>query len=711
MKTIHFLLTALFALNFVYIKAQCNASGSHYTASYPAGWTFTQIGGGGNSPSTDCGDNNQGNIYGSGTAATFFTARGGREMRLSRDIPMLSNQNWTMDFTLHIQAPAAAGLLKNNSPAVVLASVSSEQGPIKSGCVSAPGDDICVSCVDYNPYTAYPFTAMDAMWVSLTSTPASGCQEDQTDKNWQIVAYARDNGSWSSSSTPISIPSGVNADYYIRLERTSPTTATISVCSTPNYSTHLSGSPQCFTIPQDVLDLDALNHEVHAEGYCYRVFNGSVDHLKIDNNLSCSLQALTPSFVAPSSVCQGQPITLNAAANAGLPISSHNWALQECDATGNVTGSLWWSMPITGQPAPSYTIPASTPGVTITCGKHYKVFLFVRNCGADVITSKIIYINCMPVIQTSPPITICQGQSTTLSVSYKGSTNYTVVWKSISPTEQTLYNGPVSNSSINVTPSVTTNYQVTMTDNVTGCSSTASVTVTVSSINPIFAITNTTNPGYYTISATPVDLNGYNTPSGFQYGWTIEELNGLGNPYYGISSISGTTCWWNYPTSETFLGFVSTGTGTYTQSPGPACGSVPGKFLYNHTYRITRLVLNNFCTPKQYSTIITTTKSGQVITYEDKNAPDMTDQFGEAKAETDNITIFPNPSTGIFTIEFEEGADASSIEVTNSLGQKVKSFEVKGERSELNLKGYTKGIYIVTITSKGSTSTKKIILE
>src|SRR5687767_1693791 len=101
MKIVDYLVTALFALSFVQLKAQCTAAGSHYTAN-PTGWNFTHIGPAASAPSLNCEDNKQGTIYPFGTAIYFVTARGGREMRRSRNIPPVSNQSWTMDFTLHI---------------------------------------------------------------------------------------------------------------------------------------------------------------------------------------------------------------------------------------------------------------------------------------------------------------------------------------------------------------------------------------------------------------------------------------------------------------------------------------------------------------------------------------------------------------------------------------------------------------------------------
>jgi hypothetical protein len=714
MKIFNYLLAALFALNLVQVKAQCAATGSHYTASYPTGWTITDLGDGTGTLSTSCGDNHNGTFYLAGTAAYFYTARGSRELRASSPIPVVNNTSWTMDFTLVINPSYyPPTLLATNSPSVVLAALTADQVSLQTSCSTPAGGDFCTTC------GTYPNTNTDAMWVYLTSNPPSDCGESQAGKNWRIVAAARDGNGTQNNSTAISIPTTAGT-YYIRLQRTNTGQAVVSVFANSNFTGHLAGSPQCLSIPGTVSDLDVLSHEVHSQGFCRRVFNGVVDHVKIDNGVTCPLP-LSPSFtMSSSSVCVGQSFTVNGSASTSgtsIPISSHLWVVEECDVNGNQFGPVWFGPGINGAPSGNYTInPATvaTAGVNMQCGHYYKVSLVVQNCGNGwAPASRVLYVNCPPAIKLKGSTgTICKGDQAGLTATITGgSGNYTMTWQQISPWGGTIYSGPPS--SIIVTPTVTTTYQVTIYDNVTGCSSTAQWTVTVVDVDPTFSLfVNTANPGYFTVSLTPNDLTGYSLP-GFQYGLTIEELDGSGNPLYWNSSMGGTTCWWNYPTAETFLGFVSTTTGPlFTQIVNPPCGSA-GQFLYNHTYRITRLVLNDYCAPKQFSMIVTTVKSGEVVVMKDPNAPDMTHMLGHGQLQsaTDDISIFPNPSTGIFTIGLEEGTENALIEVTNALGQKVKSVESAELRTDLDMTGFTKGIYLVTITSNGNSVMKKIVLE
>ena len=56
-------------------------------------------------------------------------------------------------------------------------------------------------------------------------------------------------------------------------------------------------------------------------------------------------------------------------------------------------------------------------------------------------------------------------------------------------------------------------------------------------------------------------------------------------------------------------------------------------------------------------------------------------------------------------------ADKTTIEVYDALGKKVKSFEQTAFKSTFDLTGFPKGIYMVNISSHGSKTSKKIILE
>ena len=86
--------------------------------------------------------------------------------------------------------------------------------------------------------------------------------------------------------------------------------------------------------------------------------------------------------------------------------------------------------------------------------------------------------------------------------------------------------------------------------------------------------------------------------------------------------------------------------------------------------------------------------------------------------ENDNaVKLYPNPSAGDMQVEFNltQGSDVT-IEVTNSLGQVVKVEEIGfvntgSQVKDMDLSGYTDGIYFVTVKTANASVTKSLVLS
>jgi hypothetical protein len=683
------------------LQAQCTASGSLYTANYSSGWSLVDLGDGSTVISTGCSDMHNGTISYSGTQASFVTARDAKELRLTSAITAPSNNSWTMDFKLTFNNPPSGGLA-NNSPSVILAALTDQAINVVSGCTTAPGTDFCNSC------GSYPNTNMDGIWVALTSSAPTSCTSGGA-STWSFNAYARDGNGTPSVSSSINIPAGLGT-YYVRLQRTSSGGGVLSVFSNSGFTTHISGSPQCYTIPGSVTNLGYLSHEVHSQGGCFRVCNATVDGLKIDNGVTCPL-SLTPSFTMASLICDGDQISVNGSASTGSPlgVSSYVWTVVESDASGNpATGATeWWSPWGSGTPG-AYTMPsAGSGGPTLVCGKYYRVKLAVQNCGnVWAETSKVIFVACRPGLDLGPDQTICEGDCVLLNPGRPVS-GYSYLWSEGSTT-----------SSIAVCPPVTTTYCVTKTDLSTGCTSTDCVTINVVKNDPSFSLfVNTAPSSYCTVSLTANDLSGFSQP-GFTYALNISELDGSGNPYYYDG---GTNCWWNYPSAETFQGYVSTGTGTYTQSAwwSPCPGA--GQFLYGHTYKITRTTWNDYCPQHQSSITITPVKaaSGYVLASNNEDgAPSslltaVNSSMMTAIDKELNVNVYPNPNNGVFSVDLSESLGTGTIEVFDALGKKIQTLTILSGTShyKLDLSKYGKSMYMLNITSNGKKASRKLIVE
>jgi PKD repeat protein len=71
------------------------------------------------------------------------------------------------------------------------------------------------------------------------------------------------------------------------------------------------------------------------------------------------------------------------------------------------------------------------------------------------------------------------------------------------------------------------------------------------------------------------------------------------------------------------------------------------------------------------------------------------------------ISIYPNPNNGKFTVNNPE-ANTINIEVFNVLGEKVYSKISNEANTVVELNNHAKGVYLVKVTSNGSTTTTKI---
>ena len=77
-----------------------------------------------------------------------------------------------------------------------------------------------------------------------------------------------------------------------------------------------------------------------------------------------------------------------------------------------------------------------------------------------------------------------------------------------------------------------------------------------------------------------------------------------------------------------------------------------------------------------------------------------------SELELSNISIYPNPNEGSFTLET---SNAVSITITNAGGQSVYSEELPIGKSEMNLKGLESGVYFVnSVHANGSQSIQKV---
>jgi hypothetical protein len=81
----------------------------------------------------------------------------------------------------------------------------------------------------------------------------------------------------------------------------------------------------------------------------------------------------------------------------------------------------------------------------------------------------------------------------------------------------------------------------------------------------------------------------------------------------------------------------------------------------------------------------------------------MSESFDD---DNDGISIYPNPSSGKFTVEAK-----GILTVHNTLGEKIYSEKLVADKTEIDLSGNAKGIYFIRVDSETGSVTKKIIVN
>ncbi|MEZ5196600.1 MAG: T9SS type A sorting domain-containing protein [Bacteroidales bacterium] len=78
------------------------------------------------------------------------------------------------------------------------------------------------------------------------------------------------------------------------------------------------------------------------------------------------------------------------------------------------------------------------------------------------------------------------------------------------------------------------------------------------------------------------------------------------------------------------------------------------------------------------------------------------------------ISIYPNPTTGFITVEFDEPMGASEITVVNTLNKIVytRSLTTTAQKKiNIDLSGEAKGIYFIKLKTETKEERRKVILK
>jgi len=433
-------------------------------------------------------------------------------------------------------------------------------------------------------------------------------------------------------------------------------------------------------------------------------------------DLTYNRQSVTISTTPAFPVCSGTSVTFTATPVNGGGTPVYQWKKNNTNVGTN---------------SPTY-INAVSNNNTIKCVMTSSATV----CNTGNATSNTITANVSPLpdatITPAGPTTFCSGTNA-LTLSAPSGTGNTYKWKkgssfvsgatnmTYNPTTSETYKVQVTNSNgcsklsstgvvvtVNALPTAT----VTVTGPTTFCSGQNLCTLTANSGT---GLTYQWEKGTTLISGA-TNISYVPTATNTKYNVIVTNANGCTkkstNTSVTVNALPTATITPQGPTTFCAGGSVvlsaNTGTGlTYQWIKG--AGNISGATLQDYTattggnYKV-KITNSNGCSKTSAVTVVTV------------NCREEAASSNDAAQE---LTIFPNPSTGLFTLKISDSKienGAALIEITNSIGQLV--FREKTEFSDGNLvreinpgTDWSKGIYFVKVYGDNTTYNGKIILQ
>jgi len=294
-----------------------------------------------------------------------------------------------------------------------------------------------------------------------------------------------------------------------------------------------------------------------------------------------------------------------------------------------------------------------------------------------------------PTVSITGSISICEGQSTTLTAN--GANSYS--WS----------NGTL-NSNVSLTPTITTSYSVVGTTT-QGCSGTNVQTVTVKP-SPTLSIAGSTSVcegGTINLSVSGADTYSWNTGS---LSNSITASPTINTTY----SVTGTYTSNGCPANAMQLVIVNVnptitiagnnticpgqtvtlnagGANTYTWNTGATSASISVSPTVNTTYSVIG-TSSAGCTSSTTVEMFTTTCTGINTISSHKNIAD----------------VYPNPTTGFLTIYLNAFSEETNISIYNVLGILINHKNVTSKKTIIDLQDEANGIYFVKVSENNKIS-------
>lgn len=302
---------------------------------------------------------------------------------------------------------------------------------------------------------------------------------------------------------------------------------------------------------------------------------------------------------------------------------------------------------------------------------------------------------------TASSSNICSGQTATLTAS--GATTYS--WL---PSSQTT-------TVITVTPAANTTYTVKGTTGT--CSSTKTISINVTATPTVAtSITNTTICSGNSVIVNATGASTYSwLPSGSASTSTLAPSS---TTVYSVTGKNG-TC---NSTPKTFtINVTPTPSITASASPTIMCtgqtSTLTASGATNYTWSPATSLSSNTGSVVVSSAVATTIytitgNNGTCIANKNMTLTVSTCTGINNLLSTAELSVYPNPSNGLFTISNSINTDKLDVSITNALGQIIVSESaINTNQITVDLSKYSKGIYYAKVSTTEGTQLFKLILE
>lgn len=298
--------------------------------------------------------------------------------------------------------------------------------------------------------------------------------------------------------------------------------------------------------------------------------------------------------------------------------------------------------------------------------------------------------------------TICLGSSTLLSVHHNGGSGVGYQWDNSLPNNQT-------NS---VSPLVTTDYTVIITD-VYGCKDTTSTRIVVNNVPSL-----TVNQNQFlacigdTIKIIASGANQYSWSTGDTTSTVQIEVTGV-TTYSVVGNIEKCLDQETIeviikPMPTLVMSANKTSIDTHDSIFFYSTGSVASSYVWDFKDGSTSIMSNpyhKFDFAGAYQVKLTVKMGGCKAT---DSLLVYVGHVAISELEKMTILVYPNPTTGLFTLSSDEDALLSMYTIN---GQLATTKEIMVGENIMSLESYPKGIYIGVVQSKGKTYQFKLIVE